>query len=88
MRRGVAAVGTVLAASLIIQRIRIATRGHSVIDEADLPEGSPVAYCLSCGAVRPIENPQTMVMKNQRTGIKGSCPVCGKGLVTLGSKAA
>jgi hypothetical protein len=86
MRRGVAAVGTVLAASLIIQRIRVATRGHSGGDY-ELADGL-TAYCLSCGANRPIENPQTMLMKNQRTGIKGSCPVCGKGLVTLGSKAA
>lgn len=82
MRRGVAAVGAVLVAGLIIERIRAGTAPDG--QHGDRPE----AYCLTCKTRRQIHNPQAQLMKNLRTGVKGSCPVCGRGLFSVGSKAA
>ena len=82
MRRGVAAVGAVLAAGLIIERIR--SRLAQDVRLSDRPE----AYCLTCKARREIDNPEAQLMRNLRTGVKGSCPVCGKGLFSVTSSAA
>jgi hypothetical protein len=82
MRRGVAAAGAVLVAGIIIERIR--SRTGRDVRQADRPE----AYCLTCKTRRQIDNPRAQLMSNLRTGIKGSCPVCGRGLFSVGNKAA
>ena len=82
MRRAAGAIGAVIAAAVVIEGLKaIASR-----DSHHHP--SLEAYCLSCRAIRQIKEPRTVQMKNQRTGAKGSCPVCGKGLFSTKLQAA
>ncbi len=90
MRRGVAAIGAVLAATVIIERIRSSIgseRGAKGMASKASHHG-PEAYCLGCKASRPIQDAQVVVMKDQRTGIRGTCPSCGRGLFSVAPRAA
>jgi len=35
------------------------------------------AYCFRCRAKREIKNAEPVLLKNNRLGLKGVCPVCG-----------
>jgi Domain of unknown function (DUF5679) len=88
MRRGIAAVGAVIAAGLVIERIR-ELHGHAASAPHVLPAmPEPTAYCLHCKASRRMDDPHSVVMKNGRPGTKGHCPVCGRGLASVASVAA
>jgi Domain of unknown function (DUF5679) len=90
MRRGIAAVGAVIAAGLVIERIRAMHADNELRPDATSTSrsGGPNAYCLTCKATRQMQAPQTLVMRNGKLGTRGQCPVCGKGLVSMGSLAA
>ena len=81
MKQVVGAIGAIVVAGLAYRKIRAA---RSAPDSHDLPE----AYCFSCKAKRPIKEAQTTTMKNDRTGLKGQCSVCGKGLFSPRATAA
>ena len=81
MRRGLVAAGTVLAASLIIERVRSATASSRVSESRSQRE--PEAYCLRCKGIRYILDPHAFQMKNLGVGVKGSCPACGSSLVSI-----
>ena len=82
MVRAAGAIGAIIAAGMVIERIRAQATpdmGHT---------HRPEAYCLHCRARHQIDKPQTVTMRNGGTGTKGWCPACGKGLFSVGSKAA
>jgi Domain of unknown function (DUF5679) len=96
MRRAFGAVGAIIAAAVVIERVRALNSSDGIQrnltrlrkGSGDSSQQGPEAYCLSCKCRRQIDNPQTLLMKNGRSGTRGSCPVCGKGLFLAGSKAA
>ncbi|MFQ6058373.1 MAG: DUF5679 domain-containing protein [Anaerolineae bacterium] len=38
------------------------------------------AYCVRCRARRPMGEPQAVITKDGRPGLKGTCSVCGGGM--------
>lgn len=80
MKHVAGAIGAIVVAGLAYRKIRAA---RSARGSQDAPE----AYCFSCKAKRPIKEAQTATMKNDRTGLKGHCPVCGKGLFSARAAA-
>lgn len=51
-----------------------------------IPELAPIqpstsesvqAYCVKCRTKRSIKNPQSVKMRNGRSAMQGTCPVCG-----------
>ncbi len=33
-------------------------------------------YCVKCKATREMRNPTSVMLKNNRTALRGSCPTC------------
>lgn len=48
--------------------------------EVEEPAGEVEAYCLRCRTRRPMDDPQAVITKDGRPGLKGTCPVCGGGM--------
>jgi galactose-1-phosphate uridylyltransferase len=42
------------------------------------------AYCVKCRAKREVQNPQRIVMKNNKPATTGTCPVCGTKIFRIG----
>jgi hypothetical protein len=81
MKQVVGAIGAILAAAMVFRKI-MASRAARRTDQS-----APEAYCFSCKAKRPIKQAQMATMKNDRTGLKGRCSVCGKGLFSARAAA-
>ncbi len=49
-------------------------------------EGSQMAqaYCFRCKVKREIKNAERILLKNNRLGLKGVCPVCGGKVFRIG----
>lgn len=45
------------------------------------------AYCVKCKAKREMRDPQPVTLKNERPATKGTCPVCGAGMMRIGKAA-
>jgi len=94
--RAAGAIGVVIAAAVVIERLKAlnsvdAFRKKTVagpIENEAVESRVSEAYCLSCKNRRPIEDPQVLIMRNGRAGVKGLCPVCRKALFAAGRKAA
>jgi len=44
-------------------------------------------YCVKCKAKREISNANKVTMKNGRSAMKGTCPVCSTGMFRILGKA-
>ena len=96
MMRAAGAIGVVIAAAVVIERLKALDSSDvfrkktalGSIEAESTESHSSEAYCLSCKNRRPIEDPKVLVMKNGRPGVKGLCPVCHKALFAAGRKAA
>ena len=42
------------------------------------------AYCVKCKAKREVKDAQQVTMKNGKTALKGTCPVCGTNMFKIG----
>ncbi len=42
-------------------------------------------YCVKCKATREILDPQQITMKNGRSAMQGTCPVCGTKIFKIGA---
>ena len=42
------------------------------------------AYCFKCRGKREIKNAEQVFLKNNRSALKGVCPVCGGKLSRIG----
>ncbi len=42
-----------------------------------------LGWCVKCQAKREFVDPIEVLMKNKRRAIKGTCPVCGKGMFII-----
>ncbi len=93
MRRAAGAIGAVIAAAVVIDRLKALNTTDSIPPGPTMkPNAGPPnpreAYCLSCRMRRQVMAPENILMSNGKAGIKGFCPVCRKGLVSMAAKAA
>jgi len=44
------------------------------------------AYCFKCRAKGEIKNAERVLLKNNRSALKGVCPVCGGKLFVIGKE--
>ena len=42
------------------------------------------AYCMKCKRKVDVKNPKQVTMRNNRPGVKGVCPVCGREVFRIG----
>ena len=96
MRRLVGAFVAVIAIALVMDLFKVLNFADAIhrnptlrarVDEEGPSQRRPEAYCLNCKLKRQINNPQILIMNNGRAGIRGSCPVCGKGIFSAANKA-
>jgi len=43
----------------------------------------PTAYCFKCRQKREIKDPKQVTLKNGRSALQGTCPVCGTKLFRI-----
>ena len=47
-------------------------------------EGAVTGFCLKCRESRDIQEPEQVILKNNRSAVRGTCAVCGTGMFRIG----